>query len=304
MAARFSSSPVPLGLHGSSSLELLRSLGSAFGHLAAWVGFYVGGCVALAGLLLNGSVSILAVAIAIPAAMGTYLIDRARPLPGRVDPADTVAHASRAALMVRSGGLIRVGAVVLLALASVLALSMSPLAIVVVVGAPVGVLIYSHRGQHTRPKDRLIVKNAFVAVSIVTLVLVLLSHVHQSAVMAVVGGFLLLHVFADAMLCDIDDRHADARFGTRTIPNTLGVAATWRLAIMMDLMALVLLILAAWWDLLPWPPAMLLGLTTLSATVILASLPVTRVKDFVDLKLPVAVLVGWVGLSLAGGVAS
>lgn len=304
MAARFSSSPVPLGLYGSSSLELLRSLGGTLGHLAAWVGLYVGGCVALAGLLLHGSVSFLAVAIAIPAAMGTYLIDRARPLPGRVDPADTVAHASRAALMVRSGGLIRVSAVLLLALASALALVISPVAIVVVVGAPVGVLIYSHRGQHTRPKDRLILKNAFVAVSIVTLVLVLEGHVHQPAAMAVVGGFLLLHVFVDAMLCDIDDRHADARFGTRTIPNTLGVVATWRLAIVMDLMAVVLLVLAAWMTVLPWLPAILLGLTTLSATVILASFPVARVKDLVDLKLPAAVLVGWVCLSLTSSVSS
>ena len=206
--------------------------------------------------------------------------------------------------MVRSGGLIRVSAVLLLALASALALVISPVAIVVVVGAPVGVLIYSHRGQHTRPKDRLILKNAFVAVSIVTLVLVLEGHVHQPAAMAVVGGFLLLHVFVDAMLCDIDDRHADARFGTPTIPNTLGVAATWRLAIVMDLMAVMLLVLAAGMTVLPWLPAILLGLTTLSATVILASFPVARVKDLVDLKLPAAVLVSWVCLSLTSGVSS
>lgn len=304
MAARFSSSPVSLGLQGGSSLELLRTVGNTLGHLAVWVGLYVGACVAMASLLFDGGVTVRSVAIAMLAAMGTYLIDRARPLPGRVDPADTVAHASRAALMVRSGGLIRLSAVILLTLAAFLALAVSPLAVLVVVGAPIGVLVYSHRGQLTRPKDKVVVKNAFVALSIMTLVMVLIDRVQQPEAVAVVGGFLLLHVFVDAMLCDIDDRHADARFGTRTIPNMLGVAATWRIAILMNVIAFFLLVLAAWMNVLSWPPALLLGLTTLLATVILSSLPVARVKDFVDLKLPTAVLVGWAGVSLTSGFAA
>ncbi|MCH2132414.1 MAG: UbiA family prenyltransferase [Phycisphaerales bacterium] len=300
MAARFTSTSVPLGLHGSHWRDWLRSLGGTLGHLAAWVGLYIGGCVALAGLLLQSSVPLLAVAVAIPAAMGTYLIDRARPLPGRVDPADAIAHADRAALMIRSGGFIRFAAVVLLALAMVLAMTISPLVVLVIIGAPIGVLVYSHRGTLGRPKDRLIIKNAFVAVSIVTLVLVLVAAGHQPGAVAVVGSFLLLHIFVDAMLCDLDDRHADSRFGTRTIPNTIGVAATWRIAILVNLFAAGLLLVAAWLSVLAWPPAILLGLSTLAATVVLSTLPVSRTKDLVDLKLPVAVLVGWIAVSLAG----
>ena len=109
---------------------------------------------------------------------------------------------------------------------------------------------------------------------------------------------------ADAMLCDIDDRHADARFGTRTIPGMLGVESTWRLAILLNMMAFAVLILAATMDLLSWPPAIVLGLMTLLATVAMPSLPVERTKDLVDLKLPTAVLLGWVGLLLASGLVS
>ncbi|MDG2423763.1 MAG: UbiA family prenyltransferase [Phycisphaerales bacterium] len=295
MAARFSSPSVSLvasrsGLHATSDL---------FGHLAAWVGLYVGGCVVIAGLLLHGEVSLAALCIAIPTTVGTYLIDRVKPWPGLSDPADKMAHPERAAVLLRLDVPVRLVAITLIVLAALASWLLIPAATVAVIGAPIGVWVYSHRGRLPRPKDRMTLKNLFVAISITALVLLLEGSGSQTMTLLAVGIFLMLNVFADAMLCDIDDRHADARFGTRTIANTLGISETWKLAIVLQCMGFMILVISAAMGQIAWLPALLLGTVFLFMTVALRSVRVARIKDLVDLKLPLAAALAWLLISVA-----
>jgi len=296
MAARFSSPAASL----FASRPAIHASFEWLGHLAVWVGLYVGGCVVMSGLLLHGRVSLMALFIAIPTTMGTYLVDRVGPWSGRSDPADRMAHPDRVSMLLKFDSVVRLAAVVCILSAAVATMFFQPMAVLAVLGAPIGVWIYSHRGRLPRPKDSMVVKNLFVAISITVLVLLLDGHGSRSSSLIAVGIFLLLNIFADAMICDIDDSAADARFGTRTIANTLGSTKTWRLAILLQSMAFFVTIIAAAEGLMAWFPVLLMGVTSLSLTFLIRSLRVRRVKDLVDLKLPMAVSIVWILISMTG----
>ncbi len=263
------------------------------GHVAIWVGCYVGGCVLLTSLLLHGQVPWGSLAIAVPVAIGTYLVDRVRLSPGNIDPSDQMAHEARADLLMRWAGSIRLLAFALIGLAAVMAVGRSPLVLVAVVGAPIGVVLYGHRGFSRRPKDQVFIKNAFVSGSIVALVTLLEYQEASIASLIAVAGFLLLHVFTDAMLCDLDDVDADRRFGTNTIPNLIGERSTWAIAFLMNAMATLWMVCSAAMGLCPLPLAVMLSACLFVATFVVHVFRANRIKDFIDLKLPLAVVVGW-----------
>lgn len=265
--------------------------GFAFlGHLAIWVGCYVGGCVLLAGLLLHEDIPWRSLAIAIPITIGTYLVDRVRLGTTSIDPSDQMAHAARARVLDRGRLPVWTLAIAMIALAVFLAARDSLPVLVAVIGAPIGVVIYGHRGFSRRPKDRLHLKNAFVSVSIVSLVVLLEYSAASVGSLVAVAGFLLLHVFADAMLCDLDDMDADQRFGTSTIPIHLGEKATWSVAFVLNGIAFLWIILFAGFGVCPWLLSLSAGGCLFMATVCVHLLRPHRVKDLVDLKLPVGVL--------------
>ena len=291
MAARFSSHSLHLGARWAGNWPW--SLAAPVGHLAIWVGCYAAAVVAMGGLLLRGSMPGWAVLIAMLTTIGTYLVDRIRLLAREVDPADAMAHPERARLMMLNPSGIRLLAAVFLAAAMTLSFLFIPLASIVVVGAPMGVLLYGHRRQGVRLKDRLFIKNAIVAVSMVVMFVFLAGSWENLMLLGFASLCLLLHVFADAMLCDIDDRYADEKFGTRTIPNVYGVRATWNMALVMNMGAAGLLLVAAGMGLLPLRAGVLLGALPIMATMILKSWSPDRIKDLVDLKLPVAVIASW-----------
>ena len=68
---------------------------------------------------------------------------------------------------------------------------------------------------------------------------------------------------------------------------------TWMLALLLNIVAAIILLVAALSHWLPVGPCLVLGLLTLVATLALQAMPVRRVKDLVDLKLPVAVAASW-----------
>lgn len=247
----------------------------------------------LASLLVHGWIPWGSLAIAVPVAIGTYLVDRVRLRPEDIDPSDQMAHEARADLLMRWGGLIRVSAFVLIGLAATMAAVRSPMVLVAVAGAPIGVIIYSHRGRIRRPKDQVLFKNACVSISIVTLVMLLEYPGVSIGSLIAVSGFLLLHVFTDAMLCDIDDIEADRRYGTITIPSTIGIRRTWMLAFILNASAMVWIASAAALDLCPLGRSIVIGMCLCTATVVVYALRGNRTKDFIDLKLPIAVIVGW-----------
>ena len=291
MAARFSSHSLPMGARWSGNRSW--ALAAPLGHLAIWVGCYAAAVVAMGGLLLHGIMPVWASLIAMSTAIGTYLIDRVRPLAGQVDPSDAVAHPQRARLLMSNPTGIRILAVVFLAAAMSLSLVFVPMASLVVAGAPIGVLLYGHRRRGMRLKDRLFIKNAIVALSMVAMLVLLVGPGDQPVLLMLAGLSILLHVFADAMLCDIDDVQADAQFGTRTIPNVLGIRVTWAIAMAMNLGSAALLLIAGAMELLPLHTAVILGLLPMMATMILYSWSPPRIKDLVDLKLPLAVALSW-----------
>ena len=113
-----------------------------------------------------------------------------------------------------------------------------------------GVAFYARSRERYawRPKDLLPLKNPFVAGAIVSFTLVL--HLLGSGLpdrnglidLALACAFLGFHVTADAALCDLDDRVADERYRTRTLPVALGVPRTALVAVVLKVLAIVPLI--------------------------------------------------------------
>lgn len=293
MAARISTSSLSIQTLAPRGRGLIRHAFAFLGHLAIWVGCYVGGCVLLASLLLHGRIPWSSLAIAIPVAIGTYLVDRVRLSPGNIDPSDQMAHEARADLLMRWGGVIRLLAFSLIALAAVMAVDRSPMVLIAVLGAPIGVIVYSHRGFSRRPKDQVLLKNAFVSISILTLVMLLEYPSASVGSLIAVAGFLLLHVFADAMLCDIDDAAADRRYGTVTIPNLIGSGRAWLVAFIMNAIAVLWIMSAAALGLCSWVPSVVVGVCLFAATLVVYALRANRTKDLIDLKLPLAAMLAW-----------
>jgi 4-hydroxybenzoate polyprenyltransferase len=163
----------------------------------------------------------------------------------------------------------------------------------VVPASVVGMLAYGHAPGRSRIKDFLLLKNIAVATSLMALACVLVA-ASGSPSMASLGwaaGAVWLQVLAGAMLCDVDDAAADARRGTRTLPNVLGPQATWWLAEAITAAAGGVVVLAAANAYVPWQLAWLLAGLPLLAVAVLHLIRPERVRDLVDLLFPAAVIV-------------
>lgn len=281
-------------LHDRSSLWALP------GYLGVWAGLYVCGALLAMHVLFERPVNPIAATGVFLLTVSVYLLDRVKPADRMVDPADAVAHPRRHALMERHARKARWATFLLASAAFALFVLVHPLLGAMAPMAHSGMLIYGTiRGKPDapRPKDRLIVKNLAVGVSITGLALVVFI-LEVQAVIAMepligAAGFLLLHVFTDAMLCDLDDIEADNTFSTRTIPNTLGVRATWIIAIALNVAAAAWLLL--WWRIDDRPllaPAVVAG-ALLITTAGLALVRPRVVRDLVDLKLPIVAGAAW-----------
>ncbi len=190
---------------------------------------------------------------------------------------------------------IRTAAVVLAFAAAAVGWSIHPGLPLLVPAAHLGVLAYASLPTSVRRKNRLFLKNLAVAASIAALLAIVLVVALPGdwrwPPLAVVVIFLLLQVFADAMLCDIDDAESDRRFGTRTIPNTFGVRVTWRLALALSIGAQVVLLAGAAAGQLDVGASAWLAASLMVTLLLLAWWRPRPVRDAVDLRLPVAVAV-------------
>ena len=101
----------------------------------------------------------------------------------------------------------------------------------------------------------------------------------------------LLTSLAAAMLCDLDDAAGDARRGTRTVPNTWGVAATWWIADALLVVSAVTLIVLAWQDVLPWRVAGPMAAAPLLTVTALHAWRPQRVRDLVDVAVPLSIAI-------------
>ena len=267
---------------------------------------YVTACVAALWMLAGRALRVDALAFAFLASVATYLLDRVKLRDADLDPSDTMSHPARAAFMRAHSRSMR-ALVALSALGAVsIALLRAPIAALLAPAALLGVAFYarSRTRYPWRPKDVLQLKNLSVAAAVTAFALALLLLFGDGPIVATLldaaipAVFLAQTVFADALLCDIDDLDADARFGTRTIPVRFGVrraefaalalksaSALWPALI--ALQSGITIPVGLVWVILPTPVA-LLAIRTCRG----------NYRDAVDLSMAPICLVSWIVASI------
>jgi hypothetical protein len=265
----------------------------AMGHLAVWAGFYAVGCVLFVCGVVEMPVRWRPLLIAVLVTTGTYLLDRVGGWATMPDRADLASVPRRVRFLRQRMPRPRSVAVGLLVLGLALAASEGWLVTLLVPAAVVGMMVYGHVPRPGRLKDRLLIKNAAVAMSLTGMALVLVSG--GSAPIdplpwCIAGAALFLNVLAGAMLCDLDDRHTDARHGTRTLPNTVGPAWTWGVADMLVVSAGGLVLVGHHQGWIGGPNLTLLAIFPVAAVFVLHLTRPRAVRDLVDLSFPVAVV--------------
>lgn len=272
-------------------------------YLALWPGLYAAAsvyCLAhLAGLWpgIQSRARAAALLFAFTTAAAIYLLDRVKLADRWLDPADRAAHPRRYAFIAGHSRLIRALVFLLLALAAALALTTRPWTAVTLPAAAVGIFIYAGRPRRTRPrvKDILLVKNLFVAAGLAAFSFIILAAASprpqdllaHPAPLAASLAHLLIRIWADATLCDLDDEHADRAHGTITLPTTLGRQRAWSTA-----MAARLLLAVALFTILPGPRGPRLAwasITVLSSLALRAARP-RFLRDWVDARFPLEAL--------------
>ncbi len=268
----------------------------ALGHAAVWTGLYTGAVVVctlrLAGTSLMSTRACLGVLGASLLGQAVYLLDRVKLRDALLDVGDELAHPRRFAFVHRYRYPLRRFVVVEGIAAALLLAMVHPLLVPLVPAAFAGVVVYAGLPRdarlpprNRRIKDLLVVKNLAVALSMTALGLAVALGVDRSPTtgdLLFAGAFVLLLVFADSMLCDLDDRPADRAFGTRTLawcasPGFVRMTALAIHALLVP-MAVVLR---------PATPAPGWALMLLVGTVGLVLVPEGYVRDAVDLRLPI-----------------
>ncbi|MEM9064655.1 MAG: UbiA family prenyltransferase [Planctomycetota bacterium] len=252
--------------------------------LAIYAASYLAGCVWLFGVATGADTPPGATAAAFLMGLGLYLLDRVKLQESWLDAADLYAQPARHAFLRRHSGIVRVSAVTSLVVALILIAAMSVRLVALVPLAILGVLAYARSGSaRIRLKDMTLVKALFVGMGLATIAWCAHLPVDPGTRLpADAWAFLLITLqgTADGALCDIDDRVADSRFGTRSLPAVLGIGWTWAIAAACQagVLGIALAIDQA-------------GLTTVCAmlaltTPLLAALPDGQRRDAIDVRLP------------------
>lgn len=287
----------------------LRRALVVMGYLSVWNALYATALVVAATQLLGRRHEPIALAGAFFLALGVFLLDRVKPADGMLDPADEAAHPERFAFHRAHARALRVTIVAgTLTGAGCMVLANRPYAAALAVLAPLGVLIYGtvRPSSGVRVKDRPVRKNLAVSLSLASFALLIVLGPTLRATPSIVLDrapaevcafvWIALVVCADAALCDLDDRHTDARFGTRTLANSLPRSRLWVLALVAQIVAAPFACWAAalsragnasviaWWAVAP--PATL---------AIIALWKPSRVREFIDARLAA---VGGVAMAL------
>lgn len=290
-------------------MSALRRAFTMLGYLAVWNALYAVALLLAATHLLNLAHEPFAIAGAFFMALGVFLLDRVKPRDSMLDPADEAANPGRFAFHRAHARTLRAFIVIsVLTGAACMLFANRPIAALLAILAPVGVLVYGTLRPPTgvRLKDRPIRKNLSVAISLACFALfIALGPTLRLDPSIVIDrapeelsafAWIALIVFADAALCDLDDAESDARFGTRTLANTLPARRLWLLALVAQIAAApfafwgaalsgaTLPFVVAWWAITP--PVSL---------VFLRAIKPARVRDLIDARFA---LIGAVALVL------
>ncbi len=305
----------------------MKAVVERVGYLSLWAGLYVTGAVVCfvqtSGLAAKVPVRAAGTVVAFSLCLATavYLLDRVKLRDAWLDHADAEAHPRRYLFLARRSGGVRLLIVILLTAAVWLAGAHGWAGALTVLAAVAGVLAYAARprGRHARPKDVLLVKNLYIAGGITGFAVVVgsasampdVSFGSVAELAASHGGrfvfagmLLLVRVFADAVLCDLDDQAADARFGTRTLPGRVGRRRAWDVAMGMRLvLAAVLATAAALPESLhhlPRATLLLWACTTAGSSLLMRRVSPAHVRDWVDIRLAVEAAVVTLALQAFG----
>lgn len=303
------------GVHAENDRAETRL--SVASHLALWPGLYIAGAVGcfaqVAGVdgLATARAQGRALAFAFLTAAGVYILDRVKLRDAWLDPADAAAHPARFAFIARRPFVLRAIVAALLLSATLLGLDLFTGAALLPVLAAIGVALYAGRPRsvHPRPKDILIFKNALVGVGIAAFSAVIsvggsgreIAGMQALALdrwpaLAISCLHLAVRVFADAALCDLDDEHADRRFGTATLPVRLGRTSAWNAAMALRIMASLSLLPI---PVLPLSARLAWGaVTVISSTATRLASP-GRLRDWVDARFALEALAVTLILGLA-----
>tara|TARA_Y100001933_G_scaffold258759_1_gene307401 strand:+ start:37 stop:921 length:885 start_codon:yes stop_codon:yes gene_type:complete len=282
--------------------------------LAIWPGAYAAGAAAMLAQLCRVDLSAVSIAAAFCAGVSIFLLDRVKLRDALLDPADAIAAPERMGVICDAPRLIRSLAATLLLFAVVLGsgpFDQSRSVPAQLIGgatplvAALGVVLYAGRprGDRPRPKDRVLLKNAFVACGIVGLAAGLTvapaiasGGQEMSPNLIIAVSVLAARVFADSALCDVEDTDADRAYGTRTLPRVLGNerARTLALALHTACGTALLALPATRTD-----AATAWGWSTIAVGVLLRVLPTDHLRDPVDAALGVQAVV--VTVVLAAG---
>jgi 4-hydroxybenzoate polyprenyltransferase len=239
----------------------------ALSHLALYPALYAAASIPFlfhfTGRVPPARTLALAIVVTFLTALGAYLLDRVKLRAAWLDPADIAAEPRRYRFLTARLIPVRCLALLSLVLATVTA---ALLPTPVRAGVPqhwpmllpllsaVGVTAYAHRARRTlpRPKDVLLIKNAYTAAGITGFasLVVLASQPTLPAdlpamlPLCLAGVTLFARVFADAVLCDLDDAETDRLHGTATLATAFGRRRAWNIALAVRLaLAGVLLII-------------------------------------------------------------
>ncbi len=231
-------------------MSALRRIFTTLGHLAVWNALYAAALLLAAGQLLNLAHELLALTGAFFLALGVFLLDRVKPRDADLDPADEAANPARYAFHRAHAKTLRAFiAICVMTGAACMLLAHRPIAAALALLAPIGVLVYGtlRPPGGVRVKDRPVRKNLSVALALACFALMIALapslHVSPSPLPALAPAvacfsvWIVLVVFADAALCDLDDAPSDAAFGTRTLANTLHPRRLWFIALVLQVAA-------------------------------------------------------------------
>ena len=265
----------------------------AAGFLGIWAACYAAGCVIFVSRLLEIPIQPFALLIAMFTTTGVYLLDRIGPWPAPPDRGDLASVPRRVHFLRRRVPLARWLAAACLVAAMILAGQQNWFACFVIPAAVFGMTCYGHVPRGQRLKQILVIKNMAVGVAFAAMsgVLVWTDEVRLSLSLGkvlVVCAVLALHVVAGAMLCDLDDAESDARQGIRTVPNTIGIKATWSAAALLVVIASLLVDMVSQCG----HQGVRYGLAILPAVAfcVLWVWRPAKVRDLVDLSFPLAVV--------------
>ncbi len=270
----------------------VRDASRAAGHLAVWAGLFAVGCVLQFMVLAGAGVRLWPLGVAFLLTVGTYLLDRVGPWPAMPDRADVSSVPDRVRFLRRRVPGVRLVAGLVLVLAVILIWARAPRLALLVPASVLGLIAYAHTPGRWRLKDRLLVKNIAVGSSLTLMAVVLVWSTQPVPQLRGLCSAVLVAVTAcaAAILCDLDDAEADARRGTRTVPNTFGAAATWWTAECLVAAVGVGTVLLAWRDIVPWRAAMPVAV---APVLVVAAMHVWRprhVRDLVDVTFPCAMI--------------